>query len=444
MKTGILGGATLAVIFAFTSFSQAQNVPGQTLIDPDARVFSIISVTGNERFRDGDILVTSGLEVGQPYTEEDIVAAVEALEFTGEFTKVRIFSSGETLTIDVDEEPEYSGDLTFGLGVDSDVGVFGSIGLSLDNILGGKSLTSDLTFSKEVVIGRASLSGDAFWPGARAGGVRVEFADFDYDDTLFDFRTALLQPYVSFGEGAEGFAGELRLSGLWTDISSIDADASAIIQAEEGRRFVAGPGVALNWQGTSGTPWTAGASIDVYGGDAEFAEVTLAFATSLPIADWSSLRVRGRLGAVEAFGSNTTTAADRLTLGGTSMRGFARGGISPVDFCAGCGGGGADVTTTLGGERYAVLQTDLLLPRLSDRLPFTPGLYFDIGSVWDVDSAAAPSGVLFDDVVWRSSAGLAITAETPLGDFSASYALTTNAEDFDETERFTLSFVSEF
>jgi outer membrane protein assembly factor BamA len=437
LKTGILGGATLAVILTVSSFSQAQNLPDQDLVDPDARVFSIISVTGNERFRDGDILATSGLEVGQPYTEADIVAAVEALEFTGEFRNVRVFSSGPTLTIDVVEEPDYSGDLTFGLGADSDVGVFGSVGLSLENILGGNALKSDLTFSKEVVIGRATLSGDTFWPGERAGGVRVEFADFDYDDTLFDFQTALLQPYVNFGADTEGFAGELRFSALWTDMSSIDAAASAIIQAEEGRRFVAGPGVALNWQGTNGTPWTAGASIDVYGGDAEFAEVTLAFATRMPITDWSSLRVRGRLGAVEAFGNSSTTAADRLTLGGTSMRGFSRGGISPVDI------EGA-VTTTLGGERYAVLQTDLLLPNLSDRLPFTPGLYFDIGSVWDVDSATAPSGNLSDDVVWRSSAGLAITAETPLGDFSASYAITTNAEDFDETERFTLSFVSEF
>lgn len=439
MKLGEkIGGITFAacIIAATSSFAQ-------DFTEPDARVFTTITVTGNDRFRDGDVLATSGLEPGQAYTEADIVDAVEALEFTGEFRRVRIFSSGQNLTIDVDEEPDYSGDLTFGLGADSDVGVFGSVGLTLDNVLGGKTLSSELTFSQEVIIGRASLSSDTFWPTDLAGGVRVEFADFDYDNTLFDFRTALLQPYVQFDQG-NGLSGEFRLSGLWTDISSVDADASAIVQSEEGRRFVAGPGVALNWKGTDGAPWSVGASVDVYGGDASFAEATLAFSTSIGFTDWSSLRVRGRLGTIKGFGDDTVTAADRLTLGGTSMRGFARGGITPVDFCAGCGGGGEDVTTSLGGERYAVLQNDLLLPVFADSLPFTPGLYFDIGKVWGVTSDTAPSGALLDDGIWRSSAGLALTAETPLGDFSASYALTTRSEDFDDTERFTLSFISEF
>lgn len=436
MKTGILGGATLAAILIATA-AMPQELTGE-------RVFSTINVTGNERFRDGDVLATSGLRAGEPYTEAEIVSAVEALEFTGEFRNVRIFSSGPNLTIDVEEEPDYSGDLTFGIGADSDIGIFGSVGLALDNVLGGKTFSSDLTFSKEVVIASAALTGDTFWPGENAGGVRLEYADFDYDNTLFDFQTASLQPFVSFGQNTDGFAGEFRVTGLWTDISSVDPDASAIIQGEEGNRFVAGPGVALNWQGTQGTPWSFGASIDVYGGDAEFGEATLAFATHIPVADWSSLRMRARLGAVTGFGSEGVTAADRLTLGGTSMRGFARGGITPVDFCAGCGGGGEDITTSLGGERYAVLQNDLLLPIFSDTLPFTPGLYFDVGKVWNVGSETAPSGVLFDDGKWRSSAGVAITAETPLGDFSASYALTTNAEDFDDTERFTLSFISQF
>ncbi len=437
LKLGKLGGATLAAILLIATIAPAQDQPGE-------RTFSSIVVTGNERFRDGDVLATADLMPGVPYTEADIVAAVEALEFTGEFQKVRIFSSGSTLTIDVEEEPDYSGNLTFGIGADSDVGVFGSIGLDLDNVLGGKTFSSDLTFSKEVVTARAALAGEAFWPGNHSGGVRVEFADFDYDNTLFDFQTALVQPFVTFGDDSENFAGEFRFNALWTDISSVDADASTIIQAETGDRFVAGPGFALNWKGDGQNRWTVGASLDVYGGDADFAEAALAFATEVPVADWSSLKLRASFGAVEAFGDSQTTAADRLSLGGTALRGFARGGVTSVDFCAGCGAGGADVTTSLGGERSAVLQTDLLLPIFRDSLPFTPGLYFDVGKVWGVGRDTAPSGTLLDDGMWRSSAGIALTAETPLGDFSASYAMTTNAEDFDDTERFTLSFVSQF
>ena len=126
------------------------------------------------------------------------------------------------------------------------------------------------------------------------------------------------------------------------------------------------------------------------------------------------------------------------------MRGFARGGITPVDFCAGCGAGGEDVVSELGGERYAVLQNDLFIPIFGDDFPLLPSLYFDVGSAWRIDTESAPAGVLIDDRTFRSSAGVALTSQTPLGDFSVSYAFSTNSEDFDDTERFTLSFQREF
>jgi outer membrane protein insertion porin family len=425
-------------------FLVGATMPAHSQAVEEGRVFTTIAVTGNERFRDGDIRATADLQPGVPYTEADLISAVEALEFTGEFKTVRIFSSGETLTISVDEEEDYTGNLTFGLGGDSDIGIFGTIGLTLENVLGGKSVSADLTYAEQVVIGRASISSDQFWPGERAGGVRLEYAKYDYDNTLFDFETASIQPFVQFGDASDGLVGEFRLTALHTDISDIDGFASSILQAEAGDRFVAGPGVSAQWSGSGTSPWNIGLSVDVFGGEAQFAQATLAFSKSIPFVASSVLRTRGRLGAVEGFGGDNPTAVDRLTLGGTSMRGFARGGVSPVDECLGCGAAGENVVTRLGGERFAVLQTDLLFPTVSERLPFTPGLFFDVGSVWNVDTPTAASGVLIDDIKWRSSAGIAATAQTSFGDFSASYAITTNDEDFDDTQKFTLSFTSEF
>ena len=404
------------------------------------RVFTSVEVVGNDRFRDEDVRATSGLRPGEAYTEDDIVAGVEALEFTGEFESVRIFSRGDTLTIRVKEEPEFTGSLAFGLGYDSDIGAFGNIGLRLDDVLDGRRFDAELTFSQEVLIASTELSGDAFWPGERRGGVRANFSQFDYDDTLFDFETATLSPYIGFGDSAAGFSGEFRLTGLWTDISSVDPLASNILQAEAGDRFVAGPGVSLVWNDPAQGRWSAGVELDSYGGDASFSDARIALAFETPFIGPTSLKTRARYGAV----SGDTTVADRRTLGGSSMRGFARGGITPVDFCAGCGAGGADVTTDLGGERYAVVQVDLMLPIMQDRLPFTPSIYFDAGSVWDVGSTTAPSGVLFDDRTWRTSYGLAVTAETPYGDLSASYAIDSDSESFDDTATFGLAFTSRF
>lgn len=408
------------------------------------RSFDRIVVTGNERFRDGDVLATADLQPGVAYSRDDIIAAVEALEFTGEFRDVRIFSRGDVLTIAVDEEPEFTGALTFGAGYNTDTGLFGTVDLSLNDVLGGRNLDANVTVAEEVQRASVDLSGDAFWFGGRAGGVRGDLAFFDYDDALFDFRTAALSPYATFGDADAGFGGEVRLTGLWTDIDEVDALASPIIQDEAGERFVVGPGVSLQWKDTESNRWVAGVNVDVYGGDAQFVDASLGFVLRVPVIGSTSLQSSGRIGTVTGFNDGTTTVADRKTLGGSGMRGFARGGLTPVDVCAGCGAGGEDVITDLGGERYAVLQNDLMFHGFSDDLPFTPSLYFDIGSVWDVGSDTAPAGTLFDDQVWRTSVGIALTAETPLGNFSASYAIETDAEDFDDTERFGLSFVSQF
>jgi len=431
-------GASLFALFLSNGSLVAQAT------DDLVRVFQTIEVTGNDRFRDQDILATADLRPGEPYTEDDILAAVEALEFTGEFRSIRIFSQGDVLTIAVDEEPEFSGALTFGLGYDTDNGAFGTVGVELADIWGGLDLDAGLRLSEQVILGTVDLSGDAFWPGDRSGGVRGGFALFDYDDTLFDFRTGNISPYVTFGNSDTGFDGEVRITALWTDISSVDPDASPIVQAEAGDRFVAGPGVSLRWQDTEQARWAVGVNVDVYGGDTQFVDASLGFTLNIPLMASTKLRSSGRIGAITGLSDGTTTVADRRTLGGASMRGFARGGLTPVDFCAGCGAGGEDVITDLGGERYAVLQNDLLFTGLAERLPFTPGLYFDIGSVWDVDSPTAPAGTLFDEQVWRTSFGLALTSETPLGNFSASYAIETDAEDFDDTERFGLAFSTRF
>ena len=116
--------AGLRAVLATTFFLSAGLVQAEQQ-NPPSRVFETIVVNGNDRFRDEDILVTSGLEAGTELGQADLVSAVEALEYTGEFKDVEITSNGSTLVINVKEAPEYSGGLTFGAGYDSDIGGFG-------------------------------------------------------------------------------------------------------------------------------------------------------------------------------------------------------------------------------------------------------------------------------------------------------------------------------
>ncbi|MFK7752562.1 MAG: hypothetical protein AB8B51_08425 [Sedimentitalea sp.] len=144
-------------------------------------------MVGNQRFRDGDILATSGLQTGVLLGQDELIAAHQALEFTGEFRDVVITSSGSVLIITVDEAPQYSGGLTFGLGYDTDTGVFGAVGLALNDAFGGNTqLRSNLLVAKEVQTLSFGVYSDQFWSANRRGGVRLALANYDYDNTVYN------------------------------------------------------------------------------------------------------------------------------------------------------------------------------------------------------------------------------------------------------------------
>ncbi|MEO1307359.1 MAG: BamA/TamA family outer membrane protein, partial [Pseudomonadota bacterium] len=390
----------------------------QTSAEPsEGRRFAQIEVTGNSRFRDGDILATADLRPGIAYTENDIVSAVEALEFTGEFESVRIFSRGDTLTIAVVEEPTYQGALSLGIGATSDIGIFGAIGLRLSDAFGGETdITADLSFAEEEKHARLDIYNPEIWPGGHPGGLRLNYGQFDYDSTLFDFNEVSIAPYLTFGK-APGRTGEFRLTGYWSSLDDVATDASAIVQAEEGSRALFGPGVSLRWQDQTDGPgnWALSFDLDAFFGDENLFRAQLSFASEQPFFGQTTLRTRASFGAL----TGETTAVDRFTLGGSSLRGFERGGVTPRDICNGCAADGSDVVTDLGGQYFAVIQNDLLLPIFREGSPLVPSIFLDVGSVWDLDSDTDPSGRLDDDFALRSSAGVAISADTPLGDFSS-------------------------
>ncbi|MEL6101831.1 MAG: BamA/TamA family outer membrane protein [Pseudomonadota bacterium] len=435
------------MVIRATALSAVVFFGAQGMADPQVlvRTFDQIDVVGNERFRDGDVLATAGLEVGQTYTEDDLRASVEALEFTGEFKEVRIFSDGPALTIEVDEEPEHHGELSFGLGYEGGTGPFGVVDLSLDDALGnGSKVRAGLRFAEEYTTVHASVANPSFWGGSRAGGVRLSYGDYRYDNALFDYTTAALSPYLSFDVGEFG-TGEVRLTAFKTDISDVDPTASPIIQAEAGDRLVFGPGVSVVFgQSSDATAWAIRLDQDIYGGDSTISRTELKLSARARVVGSASIRTRIEVGTVRGLSGDETTAADRFTLGGASMRGFARGGISPRDVCLGCGAGGEDLITDLGGEIYAVARTEFVLPLFQDRPMLEPFLFADVGSVWSVDSATAPAGVLEDDQVWRSSAGLGLAIATPLGRFSATFAPHIDSEAYDDEAEFNLSFTREF
>ena len=434
--------------------SGASIVPAAGTAAPAARVFNTITVTGNSRFSARDVIATSGLQAGTVMGQQDLQAAVDALQYTAEFERVVITSAGDTLNIEVEETAGYSGGLTFGAGYDTDRGLFGAAGITLDGALGaGTTASLNLSYSEPVQTLRFDLRSPQFWPGEIAGGLRGGYENFQYSDVTYNFSRASIEPYLALDLGGTA-ALELRYTLSMADIYNVDAGASPIIAAEAGREVSSGIGFSL---GSSSAKFGSGAGVfdrwsvrfdqDItgLGGDTKTSTSQLTLSARAPIAQSGfALRTRIEAGAVVGFGGDAPRASDRFSLGGSRLRGFARGAVAPIDVCAGCGAGGADQNTVLGGNTFVAARTDLLVPLFRDRPEIETFVFFDIGSAWGLDTGTAPAGTLHDGLSWRSSAGLGVSFDTPLGSFEAFYAPYADGLGTDAKQEFGLTLRADF
>ncbi|MEM7710505.1 MAG: POTRA domain-containing protein, partial [Pseudomonadota bacterium] len=156
---------------------------GWVVAAPEPRIVEIIEVTGNKRFTDADVIASSGLRPGDMVGEEELLAAVEALEFTGEFRSVRITTDQSRVRIAVEEEPTFSGGISFGGGFDTENGVLGFGSLTLRDILiEGSVFSSRLTVAEEF----QRISAELAYPlpvGPTDGlGVRFSAAEIDSEE----------------------------------------------------------------------------------------------------------------------------------------------------------------------------------------------------------------------------------------------------------------------
>ena len=410
---------------------------------PEARVFTEIRVEGNERFRDGDILVTADLQPGVLYSEEDLRLAVENLDFTGEFKSVRIYSEGPILFIDVDEQPAAEGQLTFGLGVDSDSGVFGAVGLRVSDAFGiGAELRGELTVAEEFVDLGFSIYDPDLFSETVGGGVRFAYTEYDYDNTLFEYDRWSITPFITVETGSRSDL-ELRLSLSETQISDVDPAASAILQSEAGTLQTQALGATYRFGGIDRTIDTAswGFALDAevagFGGDVKYTRAQARVAGFVPIGNGFAIRSALELARIKGRDGSQLRTTDRFFLGGSSLRGFERGEISPRDI------DGA-TTTELGGNSLAVLRTDFLVPLFPEERGVDTFIFADVGAVWDIESSVAPSGVLQDSRTYRHSAGIGASIDTSFGRFEAYFAFAADGRAEDEEQKFGLTFRSQF
>jgi outer membrane protein insertion porin family len=145
------------------------------------------------------------------------------------------------------------------------------------------------------------------------------------------------------------------------------------------------------------------------------------------------MNILGETGGIHGWGGDSVRINERFYLGGTTLRGFANGGIGP-----------RDITTddALGGNWFYRGSAEVEFPSgLPDDLGVRFFTFADLGSLGGI--ATSGPGIV-DSGTLRSSAGAGVSWKSPLGLIRANVAGAITKESYDNTEIFQFNFGTRF
>jgi outer membrane protein insertion porin family len=146
------------------------------------------------------------------------------------------------------------------------------------------------------------------------------------------------------------------------------------------------------------------------------------------------------VGLVRVTGGNITglgqpvRTLDNFFKGGETVRGFASYGFGAV------ANNGDGTTTPIGGKNYwaSTAEVQFPLPGIPPDFGLKGAAFFDAGSLWGVD-APAGAGAIIDNNTIRTSAGVSVLWNSPIGLLRADFAQALTKANTDDTEWFRFS-----
>lgn len=413
-----------------------------------------IDIEGNNRTLDRVIRRQFQIVEGDPINQREVRRAENRIRglrlFSQVAVRVREGSAPDQAIIDVDVEEERTGSLSFGVGYSSDGGFNGTVSFSERNLFGrGQFVSAQINIAQESRIVSFSFREPAFLDRDLGASVDAYYRQFDRTESSFQETNLGFEPAFDFPVSEDGrLAVRYRLS--QDEIRDVDPNASALITPREDITSALAFTYTLDKRNSPVDP-TKGYRLRIeqefagLGGDVQYSKTvgsarvfTSFFNEDLVL----SAEVEGGALVSESGASRIT---DRFFLGGDSLRGFATGGVGPRDFCTACGGAGGNVDDSLGGNMYAVGRVEASFPLgLPEELGIYGGVFFDVGTLWDLDNTAGSMGTVDDSQQWRSAAGVSLFWSTPIGPLRFNWARAIDKQPYDITEDFRVSIDTRF
>ena len=421
-------------------------------IDQGPRVYiERINIVGNYRTKDHVIRREFRLAEGDAYNPLLVDQAKKRIQNLGFFKSAEVTrrpgSAHDRVVLDVEVQEQPTGELSFGAGYSTSEGIIGDVSITERNLLGnGQFLRLKVGGSVERFQIDLSFTEPRFLDRNMAAGFDLFHKEIDQmDESSFKSRR-------SGGSVRIGFpiTENIWMTNSYTlsydDIYEIDEDrASAAIKEAQGSALTSALGTAITYDTRNhprnpnrGIYLQLGTDFAGVGGDVQYVRVQGEGRAYYPITEDITFVGRVIAGHIEGWGGDDVRLLDLYYRGGETVRGFDRGGFGPRD---------TFTNDSLGGTTYwaATAEVRFPLPLIPEELGMSGAVFADAGSLFgagqlakDLDncggSAASGDICLADDASIRSSVGVGLLWNSPLGPLRLDYAYVLTKEDYDETQ----------
>ncbi|WP_120501333.1 outer membrane protein assembly factor BamA [Roseovarius sp. EL26] len=404
-----------------------------------------IDIEGNTTTLDRVIRRQFDVVEGDPFNPRQIREASDRIEVLNYFEDVNVEaregSRPDQVIVDVDVEETTTGSISFGASFSTNDGLGLSIGFSERNFLGrGQRLSAQVSGSAETLNYRLNFVEPAFLGRDLEFGISTSLLETSDRNSLFDTTSADFTPSIGFPISENG-----RLS-LFYSLGYGDmrnyTGTSGILAAETNGDGLFSSGIGYNYtydtrrtglNPNAGVLLSFGQQFNGVGGDQDFIETTArVVGQTLAFAEEVTLRATLEGGALHFLNSQNSRAVDRFSQ--QVIRGFEPNGIGPIEG-----------TEHLGGDFYAALKFEAEFPLgLPDEYGITGGAFYDVGSIWGIDTTNATGVVNSSDFEARHVIGLSVFWESPFGPLRMNFSRALNDQPGDEEQTFDLTVRSNF
>jgi outer membrane protein insertion porin family len=431
------------------------------VIDEGPRIYiERINVIGNVRTRDYVVRREFRLAEGDAYNPLMVDKAKKRLQQLGFFKAVdikrRAGSAPDHVVLDVEVVEQPTGEVSFGAGYSTSEGVIGDISFTERNLLGrGQFLRLRVGGSIDRLQVDLGFTEPRFLDQNLAAG-------FD----LFHKMTSVSdsQPYSTRTSGGSVRLGFPISENLWFntsytlsngEIADVESTASRAIKEAAGQYWTSAIGTGLSFDTrnhpknpTSGWFLQMGTEFAGLGGDVRYVRPSVEARYYYPISDKIVLVGRAIGGHIVGWGGEDVRMLDLYYKGGETIRGFSRSGLGPRDLLTG---------DALGGTTFWAATAELRFPLafVPSDIGISSAVFVDAGSLYGAGASAKalnakcnepgtydsstgvttyPGVCLADSSAWRSSVGVSLIWNSPLGPLRLDVAKAIKKESYDDEQ----------